>query len=194
MRSRLSFSSLLFLSADYGSKPRFHMIAIGIDMSKATFHAALDDSLVQKFKNTPEGIDTFIAAIPLGHVPGDVAIGVESTGVYHLLLATTLTNAGYRIVVMNPLESYRFAAAQSLRNRKTDAGDARSIRAMVLHGVGRPFLETNDVLTLKALVSEREGLVDMLRTARQHREARSVCQTARNVDPQSASNFDPSIA
>jgi hypothetical protein len=33
------------------------MLAIGIDMSKATFHAALDDLLVKRFKNTTEGID-----------------------------------------------------------------------------------------------------------------------------------------
>jgi transposase len=74
------------------------MLAIGIDMSKATFHAALDDLLVKKFKNTTEGIDTFITNIAsFGHVPAETTVGVESTGVYHLLFCTRLMSAGYTV-------------------------------------------------------------------------------------------------
>src|ERR1700674_255988 len=103
------------------------MLAIGIDMSKATFHAALDDLLVRKFKNTKEGIDTFINSIrSLGHAPGVTTIGVESTGVYHLLFCTRLTAEGYSVMLINPLESHRFIAARSLRQLKTDAVDARA--------------------------------------------------------------------
>ena len=130
------------------------MLAIGSDMSKATFHAALDDLLVRKFKNTGERIDAFAVDIAsLGHVPTETTIGVESTGVYHLLLCTKLTQAGYTVMLINPLESHCFIAAQSLRQRKTVTIDAKSIRAMVLAGVGRPFVETDEVLALKALVS-----------------------------------------
>jgi transposase len=151
------------------------MLAIGIDMSKATFHAALDELLVRKFKNTTEGIDTFLDAIhTLGHGPGETTIGVESTGVYHLLLATRLTAKGYSVILINPLESHRFIAARTLRRTKTDTVDARAIRAMVLYGVGRLFVETDEVLALKALVTEREGLVEMLRMMKNYREARTV--------------------
>jgi transposase len=66
--------------------------AIGIDISKASFHAALDDLLVKKFKNTEEGIDAFIAHLSsLRCTPKETVIGVESTGVYHLLFCTRLT-------------------------------------------------------------------------------------------------------
>jgi transposase len=77
-------------------------------------------------------------------------------------------------MMFNPLESYRFAAARTLRNIKTDAADAQSLRAMITLGMGRLFTETDDVLALKALVTEREGLVDILSTMKQHREARTV--------------------
>jgi transposase len=151
------------------------MLAIGIDMSKATFHAALDDLLIRKFKNTKEGIDTFIANIAsLGHVSTETTIGVESTGVYHLLFCTKVMQAGYTVILINPLESHRFIAARTLRNRKTDEIDAKAIRAMVLAGIGRPFVETDEVLALKALVSERDGLIGIRTTMKNQREARTV--------------------
>ena len=97
------------------------MHAIGIDMSKATFHAAVDDRLVKKFTNTADGIDALLSSLtPLGLTSQDIVVGVEATGVYHLLLCTRLTKTGYRVMLINPLESHRFVAAQSLRRRKTD--------------------------------------------------------------------------
>lgn len=151
------------------------MLAIGIDMSKATFHAALDDSLVKKFKNTTEGITAFLSGLStFSHTPAESIVGVESTGVYHLLLCTRLSAAGFRVMIINPLESHRFVAAQTLRERKTDEIDARSIRTMVLYGVGRPFVETDELLALKALVTERDSLVDMFTMMKNHREARTI--------------------
>jgi transposase len=155
------------------------MLTIGIDMSKATFHAALDDHAVKKFKNTPEGIDAFLEAITQhGHSPGDSTIGVEATGVYHLLFCTKLMQSGYRVMLINPLESHRFIKAMSLRRVKTDRADAQAIRQMIAAGIGRLFVETDEVLALKALVTEREGLVDILITMKLHREARSVRKRA----------------
>jgi transposase len=151
------------------------MLAIGIDMSKATFHAALDDLLVRKFKNTTDGIVAFISEVKaLGHAPGETTIGVESTGVYHLLFCTRLTAAGYSVMLITPLESHRFITSRTLRDRKTDAIDAKAIRTMVQVGIGRPFIETDEVLALKALVTEREGLVAMRAVMKNHREARVV--------------------
>src|ERR1700730_6079057 len=117
------------------------MLAIGIDISKATFHASFDDLLVKKFKNTEDGIAAFLTALPsLGHSATETVIGVESTGVYHLLFCSRVSAARFRIMVMNPLESHHFMAAHSLRERKTDKIDAHVIRTMVQSGVGRPFI------------------------------------------------------
>ncbi|MDE1871825.1 MAG: IS110 family transposase [Candidatus Micrarchaeota archaeon] len=166
------------------------MLAIGIDMSKASFHAALNDNSVKKFKNTPEGIDALlVASEALGHSAAETLIGVESTGVYHLLLATRLTKTGYRVMIINPLESHRFGAAHTLRKLKTDAVDAQTVRSMVLFGVGRLFTETDDVLALKALITERESLVEILAIMKRQQEARMVRMRAieRSV-------HDPSIS
>jgi transposase len=164
--------------------------AIGIDMSKASFHAALDDFLVKKFKNSEEGIDTFIVHLSsLGCTPKETVIGVESTGVYHLLFCTRLTKAGYAVMIINPLESHRFMAARTLRYRKTDTLDAINIRTMIRAGIGRPFIETDELLALKTLVAEREGLVSLRSTMKHHAEARRVRQLsiARPVHDPSAS-------
>lgn len=154
------------------------MHAIGIDMSKASFHAALDEGSVKKFSNSPEGIEALLAHVAARCAPKDATVAVESTGVYHLLLCITLSSAGCRVMIINPLESHRFSEAQSLRRRKTDAVDAQVLRTMAQLGLGRLFTETSEVLTLKALVTERDGLVDMLTTLKQHREARTVRRRA----------------
>lgn len=155
------------------------MLAIGIDISKATFHAALDDATVKTFTNSHEGLALFLDTLEKrGHIPANTTVGVESTGVYHLLLCVTLKKVGYTILLINPLESHRFLAAQSLRRRKTDAIDARLIRTMVERGIGRPFIETDDVLTLKALIADRDCLVRMRRMLLNQAEARMVREQA----------------
>lgn len=84
------------------------MNSIGIDMSKDTFHAALAEGYILKFMNTKEGIEEFMTVMENIFSPKDTRIGVEATGVYHLLLAVTLTEHSWDIVVINPLESHRF--------------------------------------------------------------------------------------
>ena len=117
------------------------MQAIGIDMSKDTFHAAFSDTVVKKFANTPEGIEEFMTHIEdLGFCVTDTRIGVEATGVYHLLLATTLRLHEWNIAVINPLESHRMIT-QGLRTVKTDRLDAIKIRTMTEIGKGYRSLQ-----------------------------------------------------
>jgi hypothetical protein len=52
--------------------------------------------------------------------------------------------------------------------------DAKNIRVMVQAGIGRAFVETDEVLALKALVAERDGLVAVRAIMKNHREARTV--------------------
>lgn len=151
------------------------MHAIGIDMSKASFHAALDDALVKRFANTGGGIGSFMEEVAaLGCVPADTLVGVEATGVYHLLLSRRAADAGFTVLLINPLLSHRFNALTTLRRRKTDAIDAANIRDMLRLGMGRPFVETDDVLALKALVAERDGLVQLRSVIKNRQEARTV--------------------
>ena len=132
-----------------------YMQYIGIDMSKDTFHAAFDESTVTIFSNTKVGIKQFIKLLPK-----DSTIGVEATGVYHLLFARTCTEAGFSVMIINPLITHR-AIQSSLRRVKTDKHDALAIRAVLSMGAGYLFTETPELIALKALIQERESLVRM---------------------------------
>jgi len=141
---------------------------IGIDMSKDDFHAAFDEEHVLRFRNTDDGLESFMTFLEdHGYSVSDTKIGVEATGVYHLLLAMTLSAHEWDIFVINPLESHRMIT-QGLRTVKTDRRDAQKIRTMVSISRGYLFTDTKETLALKALVVERQSLVEM-RTALKQR-------------------------
>ena len=155
------------------------MYAIGIDMSKRSFHAAFDEHTVQVFTNTTTGVQAFVTALEgRGMTRTDTAIGVEATGAYHLLFCTYLREHDWPVRVINPLESSKVIQAQSLRRVKTDRTDALAVRQAVLLGLGYPFTDTRVVLALKALVVERHGLVELRTTLKQQQEAHRVKQEA----------------
>jgi transposase len=149
------------------------MHAIGIDMSKRTFHAAFDETVVRVFSNTEDGIAAFCASMS-----GHPTIGIEATGAYHLHFCSALVARGYAVRVLNPLESSRVIAAQGLRRVKTDRTDARAIRQAVLLNLGYPFTDTPEILALKALVVERHGLVRLGTMLKQQREAHQAKEHA----------------
>lgn len=174
-----SFSSFFFFSCGKTNIYHKNMHAIGIDMSKLTFHAAFNEETVIVFKNSREGIAAFFEqATSRGAVREEATIGVEATGAYHLLLCRQARVSGWRIVVINPLETYHVIRAQSLRKVKTDRKDAIAIRKMVLLGHGYLFTDTDEALALKALVVERQGLVAMRRDTKTRMEAHAAKQHA----------------
>ena len=143
------------------------MNAIGIDMSKDTFQACFDEGKGKKFDNTEDGIKGFVSEIlKLKFRKNDTRIGVESTGVYHLLLAIRLTDLGWSVYVINPLESHKMIM-QGLRTVKTDRLDAEKIRLMTLSKHGYLFCDTKETLILKGLISERLALVEMRQQTKQ---------------------------
>ncbi len=153
--------------------------AIGIDMSKNTFHAAFDETMVRVFENTPAGVASFFAVLSgLGMDNEETTIGVEATGAYHLILCAQCALSGRRIVVINPLETYHMIQAQSLRRVKTDRKDAIAIRAMVALGRGYPYTDTADAIALKALIVERNGLIAMRSALAGQGEAHAAKQKA----------------
>jgi transposase len=150
------------------------MNAIGIDMSKDSFHAAFDEQEVLKFVNSKEGINEFLEKLKTKNIKlKDFTIGVEATGIYHLLFCTQLSKIKLEVVVINPLESHRMITS-TLRAVKTDRHDALAIRKMVLLGSGYLFTDTPSVLALKALVSEREALVQLQTMTKQRKHVHSI--------------------
>lgn len=150
------------------------MYAIGIDMSKETFHACFEGDIVQTFNNTEQGIDQFMTHMEeYGFIQGKTLIGVEATGVYHLLLAVTLSDNEWDVKVINPLESHKFITA-GIRTVKTDRLDAIKIAEMVTLGRGYLFLETKESIVLKALVVERSAVVEMRKQTKQRLQAHDI--------------------
>lgn len=146
-------------------------------MSKDTFHAAFDDRKVLKFPNTKAGIEEFMEIVEEGFSIRETKIGVEATGVYHLLFALTLTEHSWNVGIINPLESHRMIT-QGLRTVKTDRIDAQKIRTMTTMGKGYPFVDTADIIALKALVVERQALVEMGRMTKQRINAHTLKERA----------------
>jgi transposase len=141
---------------------------IGADMSKDTFHAAFDDQKARVFANTKTGIGDFQKALrDTGSPQEDIRIGVESTGIYHLLFCHALTKAGFSVFLINPLITHLIIAAGSLQSVKTDRKDAIAIREAVMTGKGYLFLETEESGILKSLFREYSSLTLMKSTCKQ---------------------------
>lgn len=69
-------------------------------------------------------------------LPPDTPIAMESTGSYHLLLATLAREAGMRVYILNPKDVW-FAARGQGRRAKTDPIDAEVVRDYLKNNVER---------------------------------------------------------
>lgn len=97
---------------------------IGIDVSKDGFDVAVRPSGETRwFPYTTAGIRRFLRELSSLAV---TLICMESTGGYEQKLATTLSDAGFAVAVVNPRRMRRFADASG-NLAKTDALDARVI-------------------------------------------------------------------
>jgi transposase len=105
------------------------MLALGIDVAKATLHCALlraDDRLRHKrIANTPAGFQELSAWLAR-HAGAPVHACLEATGIYGDAIALFLHDAGHRVSIVNPAAIHGYARAQQLRV-KTDAVDAALI-------------------------------------------------------------------
>jgi hypothetical protein len=120
------------------------MQTIGIDMAKDTFYAAFDDRKVLKFENTPAGIEEFMTTLEDGDFPiTDTRIGVEATGVYHLLVGNA--DAQDLLVLTDTLSTADPTAYQEeqaefgvTRSRNLFGGAYSMVAVRVPRGRGNP--------------------------------------------------------
>ena len=164
MQIGITHSLFFFLFLSY-FLPLSHAIAmdfIGIDVSKDTFHVAWNDvAEVSVFANDNEGITSFEDSLQHRQFQKEhTRIGLESTGIYHLLLCVLLTDHGWDVTVINPYITSK-AINASLRHVKTDAKDAKAIRSVLIMGHGYRFTDTPELLRLKALLREYASLVKL---------------------------------
>ena len=136
---------------------------IGVDIAKAAFVAARHGaSATQTITNSPPAIRAWLKALPAG-----ACIAMESTGRYHLELASQAKAAGFGVYVLNAMDVHHYAKAMGQRG-KTDSLDAHLIAQYVAHqllGQGRkrlrPWQPTPRLLgELRELLGARVQLAD----------------------------------
>jgi len=106
------------------------MIYVGVDVAKNTHYACVagDQKVITapfSFTNDETGFTKFqdsFAKYPVA----DVIVGLESTSIYGENLMAFVAESGYRIALINPIETASIRKTR-IRNSKTDKIDAKSI-------------------------------------------------------------------
>jgi transposase len=147
-------------------------VYVGIDVAKRQHKTTLLDAtgkpLLKPFpvNNDRDGIDTLLQR--LAQVNEPLEIGLEATGHYWLALYDQLTQAGYTVHVLNPLQVHAYQRS-GIRKRKSDSIDALWIADFVRVGGARstPSPDTLPIyLQLRQLTRFRFSLTDQIGDAK----------------------------
>lgn len=141
------------------------MLLLGIDIAKLNHVASLVDSgsgdiIFSNFKfqnNMPGFVSLYekIVTFPIKNI----TIGLESTGHYGENFINFFFQKGFKIAVINPLQTSHLRKA-NIRNAKNDHLDSINIAKALLFG-NHKFISQNNVsnFALKKLTRFRKGLV-----------------------------------
>lgn len=140
-------------------------LIVGADVAKAELVVGCPGhSEVRHLANRPEEIDAW-----LGELPAGSTVAMESTGVYHRLLAARAHAAGMRVYVLNARDVHFYAKAMGARG-KTDRVDAGVIARYVAehHAQLRPWRPAEPAYErIEELVRRRGVLVTKRDSIRQ---------------------------
>jgi transposase len=143
---------------------------LGIDIGKNNHVACLLDengkSIVKSFafSNTKEGGESLLGMLARQGVKAQsLEVGLEATGHYWLSVYSFLYDQGYKLHVINPIQTDGWRKGMEIRKRKTDIIDAQLIAELVRYG---DFMEARlpdeALLSLKQLTRFRSYLVDSI--------------------------------
>ena len=135
-------------------------VFVGVDVSKDSLDVAIGtEKDIITFVNDQKGVDALLKE--LNRIDAQLTV-FESTGGYELLAASSLSEAGLPVVIVNPRQVRNFAKATGIL-AKTDAIDARVIAhfAQAVKPDVRP-LKDAATLELTALVTRRRQIVEMI--------------------------------
>lgn len=143
------------------------MFYLGIDIGKNTHVASLMDDHAKiifkafSFANTLDAAEDLLHKIkPYMH---QIEIGMEATGHYWLSLYSFLTDNGFTVHVVNPIQTDGWRRGIEIRKRKTDTIDSVLIADLIRYG---DFVETSlsdeDTLSLRNLSRFRNYLVSSI--------------------------------
>lgn len=137
------------------------MDVLGIDVSKADFHACLLAGAEQRAKSFPNNAKGYgqLRRWLRNREASQVHACMEATGGYWLKLATSLFEHGLTVSVVNPARTMLFARSQ-LRRTKTDAVDAEMIAQFCQTQRLDPWSPpAPEILELRGFLSYRQQLV-----------------------------------
>ena len=104
------------------------MFNVGSDIAKRGQVAAVVDAngklLVAslRFSNTADGFAKLLTRLEKAGVTGEAAlVGMEATGHYWSALFDLLCSQGYKVAVINPIQTSAFRKVETVRKVKTDA-------------------------------------------------------------------------
>lgn len=112
--------------------------AIGIDVSKDTLDVCITKGISQsdickmyKVDNNARGVNELGNKLKRLGIDSNIPIALESTGIYHILPSMLLSEKGYKVGVINPLNTKYFTSA-NIRKQKTDKVDAKALADMAI--------------------------------------------------------------
>lgn len=150
--------------------------AVGIDVSKKKLDVCV--AMERKFKskvfpNTANGHALLLQWLSERDLAKDAPIVLEATGPYSEAVATTLSESGWYVSVVNPARVKGFGQSQLTRN-KTDKADAKLLARFAqrsdLTRWQPPSLAARE---LRALIDRLQALQDMRQQERNRLEALS---------------------
>ena len=124
-------------------KTKQYLRFCGIDVAKHKHVACLIDrdghvlSKPKSFRNDSQGFQNLIDGLKLSGRAHCALIGMEATGHYWYSLYDALTQHGYTVVVLNPIQT-ALQAKQAIRKCKTDKHDALHIANLLHSGQYKP--------------------------------------------------------
>lgn len=146
---------MLFLGVDIGKNK--HVASMLDDGGKPVFKAF-------SFANTTDGGESLLSKLEKHDASAETLIvGLEATGHYWLSVYSFLRDKGFKLHVINPIQTDGWRKGVEIRKRKTDTIDSLLIADLVRYG---DFVETRlpdeAVLSLKNLTRFRTYLVDSI--------------------------------
>ena len=146
----------------------YTMYIVGIDIAKRKHEAAVIDgegAVIIKpfsFTNNCSGYNRLLAMLAKAKLPLDeVSFAMEATGHYWLALFTRLQKEGFRVQVINPVQTNSIRSFY-IRQAKTDPRDALLIAEVIRFGhFSESTLHPENIYELRELCRGRHAIVSM---------------------------------
>ena len=143
------------------------MIYVGIDVAKDKHDCFAMNSdgeiLIENLTitNNLDGFETlYNSLMNFSDSLYNIKVGLEATGHYSNNILNFLTEKGFNIYLINPLQTNLYVKGQSLRKTKTDKLDAHVIATMLISDNLKPYIPVSyHISELKLLTRHRFRLV-----------------------------------